>query len=154
MCHYLKLSLVALIAFSSMAETGTITGDSLILAGTTPGRLLCGDLVAGSVVVRSTFEAGAAGSVVYEAGKDYGVDLVRGEVVRLAGSRIPDFAANVLYGQENFDHSKFPGYGNLPFFVYVDYATTSGVALASESEQGALLAGSRKKLEAGGRSKS
>ena len=41
---------------------------------------------------------------------------------RTPGSRIPDFGTNMLYGKEDFRHDQFPGFGNGPFFVYVDYA--------------------------------
>lgn len=146
----LALGLVLLTTSTAVADTTAITGDSLVLTGSTPGRLLHDNLAEGSVVVRSAYDAEAEGVVVYEAGKDYVVDLENGEVARVAGSRIPDFATNVLYGQENFDHSKFPGYGNGPFLVYVDYVTEAGGPVAVEHDARALLAGTRKKLGAGG----
>jgi len=31
---------------------------------------------------------------------------------RLEGSRIPDYRKNSLFGQKDFDHSKFAGFGN------------------------------------------
>lgn len=144
------MALLFLISPATLAVPVSITGDSLVLAGTTPGKLLFPQVVAGSVAVRSTFEAGAAEAVVYEEGRDYAVHLGRGEVARLPGSRIPDFTTNVLYGEKNFDHTQFPGYGNRPFFVYVDYQTEAAAPLAERSEQPVPLAGARKKLEAGG----
>jgi len=125
-------------------------GESLVLHGTAEARLGFGEVLPGSVAVRSTYLPAISGTVTYEEGKDYRVDLAAGTIARTAESRIPDFTQNVLFGQKQFDHSKFPGYGNLPFFVYVDYQTNARVELAPKSEQRAALAKTREKLAAGG----
>jgi lysophospholipase L1-like esterase len=75
------------------------------------------------VTVRSTYEPGGT---VYEEGKDFVVDREAGTIRRTPGSRIPDFSKNILYGKPDFDHSKFPGYGNVAFTVYVDYDAAVG----------------------------
>src|SRR5688500_6137151 len=100
-----------------------VSGESLVLAGTAPGTLPYAKVRPDPVVVRSTYRQGQKTTVAYEAGRDYTIDAAAGTVARTANSRIPDFAANVLFGKSNFDHSQFPGYGNLPFTVYVDYAS-------------------------------
>lgn len=128
---------------------GRITGDSLVLAGEAPGALVFADVVPGSVVVRSAYSADSA-AVVYEEGRDYTVDYAHGAVARTPDSRIPDFAQNVLYGQKDFNHSEFPGYGNGPFFVFVDYESRAARPLADRQSGPALLPKSAEKLRAGG----
>ena len=98
------------------AEAWKMKGDSLVLAGVTPGNLCYDKVVEGSVVVRSTYEPGQPDTVVYTEGEDYTVDYANGAIARTAGSRIPDFTTNVLYGQKEFDHNQFPGFTNRGFF--------------------------------------
>lgn len=127
-----------------------MTGESLVLAGTQPAKLLGTDLKPGSTVVRSTHLSGGDKTVVYEAGRDYVVDAKAGTIARTKNSRIPDFSTNVLFGKKDFNHSQFPGYGNLPFFVYVDYEAADVPDLAPERVSVAeLLPGTIKKLKAG-----
>lgn len=134
----------------SERPSGVIKGESLVLAGETPGLLCHGRLVKGSVQVRSTYLEGKPETVVYEEGRDYVVDYGRGSIARVPGSRIPDFSANVLYGQKEFDHSKFPGYGNLPFFAWVDYKTRANTRLVKPSNQSTALKRTYERLKAGG----
>ncbi|HRZ84053.1 MAG TPA: hypothetical protein P5069_16520, partial [Candidatus Hydrogenedentes bacterium] len=112
-----------------------VTGDSLVLAGTEPGALCYGNLEEGSVTVRSTHGPGQADTVVYEAGRDYVVDAAAGTVARTENSRIPDFRTNMLYGQKDFDHTAFPGFGNRAFFVYVDYRARGARPLCAPRDQ-------------------
>lgn len=72
------------------------------------------------IAVRNTYRDDLPHTVRYEAGRDYML-TDKGGLQRTLNSRIPDFATNLLYGKEDFNHGQFPGYGNLPFFVYVDY---------------------------------
>lgn len=132
------------------AVAGTLHGDSLVLAGTTPGRLGFAHVVPGSLSLRSTYDPAAAGLITYETGRDYVLDAEKGEIARTADSRIPDFATNVLYGQQDFDHSKFPGYGNGKFFVFADYESPDVTPLAASVDASSVLAGAAKKLRAGG----
>ena len=127
-----------------------VTGDSLVLAGTAPGALCYGNLEEGSVTVRSTYEPGQADTVIYETGRDYVVDAAAGTVVRTENSRIPDFRNNMLYGQKDFDHTAFPGFGNRAFFVYVDYRARGARPLCAPRDQAALLPKTAAKLRAGG----
>jgi lysophospholipase L1-like esterase len=106
---------------AATSKTTPVVGDSLVLAGTTAGNLLGTDIDPSTVVVRSTYEK-TDKTVTYEAGRDYVLDAKAGTVARTANSRIPDFSTNVLYGKKDFNHGQFPGYGNIGFFVYVDYA--------------------------------
>jgi lysophospholipase L1-like esterase len=50
------------------------------------------------------------------------LDRVAGTIRRTADSRLPDFRTNILFGQRQFDHSKFPGFGNSAFFAFIDYS--------------------------------
>jgi lysophospholipase L1-like esterase len=124
-----------------------MTGESVVLATTAPTKLLAPNVDPASVVVRSTY---GPGGTTYEEGKDYVINARAGTIARTTDSRIPDFAKNVLYGKENFDHSKFPGYGNLPFTVYADYASKEIPQLVTTTDQSARLKNTRAKLEAGG----
>ncbi|NLN79604.1 MAG: hypothetical protein GX141_11900 [Armatimonadetes bacterium] len=139
----------ALVADATQITTMRIAGESLVLAGRLPGNLMFADVVPGSIAIRSTYELGDD-TIVYEQGRDYVVNYTLGTIARSPASRMPDFAKNMLYGQNNFDHSKFPGFSNHPFFVWVDYETRAGKNLAVKSNQSALLSKTRKKLEAGG----
>lgn len=130
--------------------TMKIMGDSLVLAGETPGSLCFNRLETGSVSVRSTYRPSEKGTVIYEEGRDYTVDLGRGTITRTPMSRIPDFRKNVLYAKKNFDHNKFPGYGNHPYFIWVDYITRNGSRLAVETNQKVFLSKTRAKLLKGG----
>ena len=139
---------IAVVATVCAAETMQVRGESLLLTGEAPGTLCYPKVDA--VTVRSTYDAASANSVVYEEGKDYVIDRAAGTIARTAGSRIPDFATNVLYGQRQFDHTKFPGYGNGSFFTWVDYTTTEGFPLTAPTDQQDRLAQTRARLEAGG----
>jgi len=121
--------------------------ESVVLAGTTPAKLLGTGLAPASVRVRSTY---LPGGTSYEPGRDYLIDAAAGSIARTADSRIPDFSKNILFGKESFDHSKFPGYGNLPFTVYVKYAAAHVPRLTTPTDQSAALAKTRARLDAGG----
>jgi lysophospholipase L1-like esterase len=131
-------------------ETMKVQGESLVLALSVPGKLCFDRVVKGSLVVRSTYLAGTEKSVVYQEGTDYVVDYEQGTIARTATSTLPDFAKNVLYGQKDFDHTKFAGFSNHAFFVWADYATTNGTAWAQPNDQTAGLVKARAKLAAGG----
>jgi lysophospholipase L1-like esterase len=127
------------------AET-RVTGESLVLASTEPGRLFHRRVLPGSVVVRSTYVPDAPGAVVYAEGKDYVVDYEAGTVRRTQGSSIPDFSRNILYGKRDFNHTEFPGYGNLPFFVYADYRSAEAKTWPQQARQDHLLTRTRRRL--------
>ncbi len=127
-----------------------VDGESILLVKLEPARLCFGQVVEGTLAVRSTYERGQDGTIVYEEGRDFTADYAKGTISRVEGSRIPDFSTNILYGQKQFDHAKFPGYGNHAFFVYVDYNTEAGRPLCVETDQSALLPKSAAKLKAGG----
>jgi lysophospholipase L1-like esterase len=127
-----------------------MNGESLVLAGTAPGNLLLHPVLARGLTVRSTY---LPGGTVYQKGKDYVVDLNAGTIARTPGSRIADFSTNVLYGKSNFDHTKYPGYGNGPFFVYVDYASNGANPLTEKVNARKLLPRSSAALRGGGKLK-
>jgi lysophospholipase L1-like esterase len=130
-------------------DRGGIQGESLVLVGTEPARLWRGRAERGSVAVRSTYKPGLPSTVVYEEGKDYVVDYERGEVRRMEGSRIPDYRRNSLYGQKDFNHSKFPGFGNYRDFVFVDYRPRQSARWPVQPKQDDLLPRTRERLKRG-----
>jgi acyl-CoA thioesterase I len=89
-------------------------------------------------------------TVRYESGRDYLLEA-SGQLRRTAGSRIPDYSTNLLYGKEDFRHDQFPGYGNERFFVYVDYSHREQwlPPVAPADLGSARLPNTRKKLSAG-----
>jgi acyl-CoA thioesterase I len=137
-------------AIADTRKLTSIKGESVVLSGTEPAYLLAGQMNASSVVVRSTHLPDQPKTVVYELTRDYVIDFEKGTISRTAESRIPDFSTNVLYGQKDFDHSKFPGYGNLPFTVYVDYTAADVPQIAPEPvDVSELLPKTVNKLRAG-----
>jgi len=91
-----------------------------VLVGQQPANLAFAPSRSRPIAVRSTYRDDLPHTVRYEGGRDF-VITDTGGIQRTITSRIPDFATNILHGKEDFNHSQFPGYGNLPFFVYVDY---------------------------------
>lgn len=96
------------------------TGESVVLVGEEPATLAFAPTLSQPVTVRSTYRNDLPGTIHYESGPDYLLEAPN-RIRRAPGSRIPDFGTNILYGKEDFRHDQFPGYGNGPFFVYVDY---------------------------------
>lgn len=92
----------------------------MVFIGEEPAALAYRSTRPAEIRLRSTYEAGPT-TVQYVPGRDYLVDPILGTVRRTADSRIPDFRTNVLYGVDDFDHSKYPGFGNGAFFVFADY---------------------------------
>ena len=97
------------------------SGESVVLVGEAPANLAFAPLVSETVAARSTYRDGLPQTVHYLPGRDYLLEA-SSQIRRTPGSRIPDFGTNILYGKEDFRHDQFPGFGNGPFFVYVDYA--------------------------------
>lgn len=124
-------------------------GESLVLAAEQQGQLVHRKLVPGSVVVRSTYIAGKPGTVVYQEGRDYAVDYDHGQVRRLAGSRIPDYSKNSLYGKKDFDHRDFPGFGNYKEFVFMDYRYRDSFSWPVQARQDQLLPQTKARLRRG-----
>lgn len=123
-------------------------GESLVFVGEEPSPLAYPVSRDGPLRLRSTYRP-AAETIMYEEGRDYRVDHERGALVRLPGSRLPDFRTNGLYGHDNFDHTKFPGYGNKPFFAYVDYQAAATGLWPVQPTQTEALRATRRKLQAG-----
>ena len=103
--------------------------------------------------VRSTYRAGLPQTMVYEPGRDYIVDYPMREIRRTPQSRIPNFRTNMLFGVEDFDHSKFPGFGNGGFFAFVDYQPAKPTRWPEQKAQTEFLTKARQKLTTGQRVK-
>jgi acyl-CoA thioesterase-1 len=85
----------------------------------------------------------------YLEGRDLVVDYASGTLRRTPGSRLPDFRQNILFGQQEFDHSKFPGFGNGGFFGFVDYSYARSAPWPVQARQTQFLKSTRAKLKAG-----
>jgi len=95
-------------------------GESVVLVRDEPANLAFAPKLSQPVEVRSTYRPGLPHTIQYVPGRDYTLEP-GGQIRRAPQSRIPDFGTNMLYGKEDFRHDQFPGFGNGPFFVYVDY---------------------------------
>lgn len=124
-------------------------GESVVFIGEEPAALAFRPLASATFRVRSTYLPGT-NAVDYVAGRDYAVDFAAGTLRRLPGSRLPDFRTNMLFGQEEFDHSKFPGFGNNGFFAFVDYTFAATNTWPLSASPTTLLPKSAAKLRAGG----
>ena len=125
------------------------SGESVVLIGNEPARIAFVPAKHPAVSVRGTYLDNRTNTIHYIAGRDYTFDYQTGTIVRTPDSRIPDFSTNILFGKEDFDHSKFPGYGNGLFFVFIDYTTEEKPAWPVQVSQARLLPRTRKKLEGG-----
>jgi len=147
----LGMMLSAALAVTSYGENQTMnmSGESLVLAGTQPGRLCFDQIEQSSVTVRAS---DLPGGMVYKEGSDYTVDYRAGTISRTPNSSIPDYSRHVLYGKKDFNHTQYP-YAkccNHSYFVWVDYRTAAGAPLAEPNDQSQYLAAVRQKLTAGG----
>jgi acyl-CoA thioesterase-1 len=126
------------------------TGESVVLVREEPASLAFPPLLSRPVTVRSTYREGLPHTIHYEPGRDYRLEAPN-VIRRTPGSRIPDFGTNILYGQEDFRHDRFPGFGNGRFFVYVDYAHSERWAKPpADPELGAArLPNTQRKLRTG-----
>ena len=122
-------------------------GESLVFIGEQPMSLAC--LPRDPILLRSTFRP-QSNTVTYLEGVDYFVDHGTGTLRRTPRSRIPDFRNNLLYGATNFDHSKFPGFGNTAFFAFADYQCASKPPWPVQVDQRFRLSRSVQRLNAGG----
>ena len=126
-----------------------MVGESVVFVGGEPAALAFLPLASRPFTVRSTYRPGT-NTVEYVAGRDYAVDFTTGTLRRLPGSRLPDFRQNMLFGQTEFDHSRFPGFGNNGFFAFVDYSFAATNAWPLPATPTPLLPKSAAKLRAGG----
>ena len=127
----------------------SVHGESVVLIGEEPAHLAFAPLAHKAVVVRSNYRGDLAQSTTYEANRDYVVDYERGEIRRTPQSRIPDYRTNMLFGVQDFDHSKFPGFGNSRFFVFVDYQPKKNPHWLNQAVQTKYLPKTQAKLTHG-----
>jgi acyl-CoA thioesterase-1 len=153
-----RLCLSLLAATSLGALTGCATrsatqlsrqvGESLVFVGEAPATLAHLPAASQPLRLRSTYLVGPE-TIEYVAGRDFVADPETGTLRRIAGSLIPDFSTNVLYGQTDFDHSQFPGFGNTRFFAFADYSFGESVRWPKQASQVHLLKNTRAKLTDG-----
>jgi acyl-CoA thioesterase-1 len=126
-----------------------VLGEPIVLAQRESAYLAFTPLGQFPTSVRSTYLNDLPTTIHYERGRDYTFDELTAAFKRTSQSRIPDFSTNVLHGRENFDHSQFPGYGNTPFTVFVDYVPKEKPAWPVQSSQTNLLPHTLLKLREG-----
>jgi lysophospholipase L1-like esterase len=149
MKYLIPTLLIASLLAGCRAPSTRVVGDSVVLASTRPANLLYPDLDSSrGVAVRSTYPT-IPSTITYTEGVDYTLDRRAGTIARTPNSRIPDFSKNILYNQPNFNHSAFPGYGNLPFTLFVDYATRAPQIQIPPVDVSHQLPATAKKLRAG-----
>jgi acyl-CoA thioesterase-1 len=124
-----------------------LRGESFVFIGDQPSRLALLPAPRAQLELRSTYQP-QHDTIHYAAGRDYVFDASQNALIRLPGSRLPDFRTNVLYGQRRFDHTRFPGYGNLPFFAYADYNTSQRIE-PRRTDRAPQLRGTRAKMRSG-----
>jgi acyl-CoA thioesterase I len=130
------------------ASHRVVWGESIVCVGEEPAMLAWFPDPREPLRLRSSYLPSAE-TIDYIEGRDFIVDYEQGTLRRTSESRIPDFRANVLFGQEDFDHSAFLGFGNTAFFAFVDYATSSSTSWPVQPAQTAYLERTRARLAAG-----
>ncbi len=148
-CIFVFLAVTGCSTLQSSHEQSRRKGESVVLIGEIPARLAFVPISPKYLQVRSTYLPGLPETVVYDEGIDFVVDYERGEIRRTASSRIPDFRTNMLFGVEDFDHSKFPGFGNSKFFAFIDYRSKAKIDWPHQSTQTQFLPKTAAKLQRG-----
>jgi acyl-CoA thioesterase I len=123
-------------------------GESVVLIGEEPAALAHLPAAGKPVSVRSRYEAGP-GATTFMEGRDFVLDYAHGTIRRTPGSPLPDFRRNMLYGQHEFDHSKFPGFGNNGFFTFIDYSYKGADRWPVQPSQTRFLKSTVARLKAG-----
>lgn len=144
----LSLALLCGCATGHKTRLSRQTGESMMFIGETPAALAYLPARSQPLRVRSDYQPGPA-TTNYIEGTDFIVDYAGGTIRRTANSRLPDFRTNMLFGQEEFDHSKFPGYGNNGFFAFVDYDYSPSTPWPVQSSQVKFLKAAQAKLARG-----
>ena len=153
--HSLTLALAGSAIFLAGCATGLKprlqqqVGESVVFIGEEPAALAHPPVRGQPLSVRNTYLP-ASESLVYVEGRDFVVDYTAGTLRRTSDSRLPDFRRNMLFGQEGFDHSKFPGFGNSGYFAFVDYAYAPAAAWPVQDRQTEFLRSTQARLKAGG----
>jgi lysophospholipase L1-like esterase len=124
------------------------TGESVVFIGEEPAALAYLPAAGRLLKVRNTYVPGSLG-VEYVERRDFIVNYTEGTLRRTPDSRLPDFRKNSLFGQEDFDHSQFPGFGNGGYFAFVDYSFAQSFAWPIQPRQTAFLKDTLKKLKSG-----
>src|SRR5436190_11078775 len=122
-------------------------GESIVFVGEEPAALAYFPIRGQPFSVRNTYVEDR--SIRCVEGLDFVVDYAHGTLQRTSTSRLPDFRKNMLFGQENFDHTKFPGFGNGGYFAFVDYSFAPVATWPIQATQTQFLEVTQAKLKAG-----
>jgi acyl-CoA thioesterase I len=123
-------------------------GESVVFIGDEQARLAYRPLQSRPIEIRNTYQR-FSNSVDYVEGRDYVIDYSSSTLRRTPDSRLPDFSKNILFGKNDFDHSKFPGFGNGGFFAFVDYSFTATEPWPIQAPQTRYLESTKGKLREG-----
>jgi len=123
-------------------------GESVVFIGEEPAALAHLPIRGQRFSVRNTFLPGQS-AVEYDQGRDFIADYSDGALRRTPDSRLPDFRKNILFGQREFDHTKFPGFGNSGYFAFVDYTYARSAPWPVQARQTQFLKSTQAKLKAG-----
>jgi lysophospholipase L1-like esterase len=149
--RYIGLILLAMLA-GCATQPGTRLsqqfGESVVFIGEEPAALAHLPVRGQPLRVRSTYLR-EQDTVEFEEGRDFTVDYSEGTLRRVMNSRLPDFQKNVLFGQQEFDHSRFPGFGNGGFFAFVDYSFFPSAPWPAQTSQIQFLKSTQGKLKSG-----
>ncbi len=152
--HFLlSVAAAASLALSGCATRPTAriqsqTGESVVFIGQEPAALAHLPLPGKPLSVRNTYRPEPDGATFVE-GRDFVVDYASGTIRRTPASPLPDFRQNLLFGQQEFDHTKFPGFGNKGYFAFIDYSYAALAPWPAQAPQAKLLPRTRAKLESG-----
>lgn len=144
----ISVSLVSMAAAESSASVTRQQGESVVFVGEEPAALAHLPIRGETVSVRSTYQPGKD-TLEYQEGRDFILDYAAGTLRRAPGSRMPDFRTNMLFGQAEFDHTKFPGFGNGAFFGFVDYSFTPSAPWPVQPAQTQFLKATQARLKGG-----
>jgi len=134
---------------SKTSQFNKIEGESFVLAANNPGNFLYPSIVKGSVTVRSTYLPSDSGSIIYTEGIDYTINYKKGTIARTMGSRMPDYANHTLFEKTDFNQNNFKNYSNIPYFIWVDYATKKSDIIQNKKTSTVFLTKFKSKLEGG-----
>lgn len=127
-----------------------VVGESFVLSGTIPSRIMCDSLKEQSISLRNTYQI-TEDTKYYKEGQDFIIDYPTGTIRRTSGSAIPDYSLHPLYGKDNFDESLLGAnvdWTNEQYFVYLDYNCKSLPEFRANN-QTSYLKQTRDKLQSG-----
>ena len=153
----ITIALLFIISIAAYAETKNIVGETILMPGTVPAKLMFDNIKPGSVEVRSKYnkedKLGYTDSTtltIYKEGVDYIIDYKNGTIQRTANSKIPDYSKNDVLRKKMFNHATDKiEFANYYYQTYIDYTTTNYINYFDKTGQAKFLPRTTKKLKNG-----